>query len=139
MDAISLAAFASFALAALISAAFGVLYLVRPRFMPYHQQALGLTWEELDHRLQALLLGLMRVAGGGMLAGGLSVAILLLVPFRAGEIWATYAILLIGLAGGLPALYATTLIRSRTQAHTPIAASAIGVGLLVLGTILSLV
>ena len=139
MNITFLAAFASYALAALLSMTFGATYLVRSQFMPYHQEALGIPWQQLDQRLQALLLGLMRTAGGGLLAGGLSTALLLLFPFRAGEPWSYYAIPAIGLVTVVPALYATILIRSRTRAHTPVAAGAAGVGLLVIGFILSLI
>ena len=139
MSATFLAAFVSHALAALLFMAFGVIYLARSQFMPYHQEALGKPWQQLDPRLQALLIGLLRTAGGGLLATGISIAVLLLIPFRAGEAWARYAIPVIGLVAALPSLYATLLIRSRTQAHTPVAASAIGVGLLVIGFILSLI
>ena len=139
MNTTFIASFVSYALAALLSMAFGIIYLVRSQFMPYHQEALGKPWLQLDLRLQALLLGLMRTAGGGLLAGGISAAILLFIPFRAGESWSLVAIPAIGLVTSLPALYATILIRSLTQAHTPIAAGAIGVGLLVVGFIFSLI
>jgi hypothetical protein len=133
-----LAAFVAYALAAILSAVFGAIYLVRSQFMPYHQEAVGVSWQQLDERFQALLLGLMRTVGGGFLAAGLSVAILLLIPFRGGEPWSRYALPAIGLASGLPALYATTFIRARTGAHTPVVASVAAVGLIVLGFVLSL-
>ena len=138
MSGTMLAAFVAYALAALLSAVFGAIYLVRSQFMPYHQEAVGVAWQQLDQRLQALLVGLMRTVGGGFLAAGISVALLLLIPFRAGESWSRYALLAIGLASGLPALYATILIRARTGARTPIAASAAAVALVVLGFILSI-
>jgi hypothetical protein len=139
MSITQLAAFSSYALAALLSMAFGTIYLVRSQFMPYHQEALGKPWQQLDQGLQALLLGLMRTAGGGLLAGGISLIILLFIPYRAGEAWSLYAIPVIGLMTALPAFYATIFIRSRTQAHTPVAAGATGVGLIVIGFILSLI
>lgn len=134
-----IAAFVCYSVAALFSIVFGTIYLFRSRFMPYHQEALGKSWQQLNQNLQALLLGLMRVAGGGLLAGGLSTVVLLLFPFRAGETWSLYALPVIGLAASIPALYATILIRSRTKAHTPVAAGSLGVGLLVIGFILSII
>jgi hypothetical protein len=139
MSATLLAASVCYALAALVSIVFGAVYLVRSQFMPYHEEAIGLPWQQLDQRLRTLLLALMRTTGGGLLAVGISTAILLLIPFRAGEPWSRYAIPAIGLVGGLPALYATILVRSRTHAHTPIAASAAGIVLLAIGFILSLI
>jgi hypothetical protein len=37
-------AFWSYALGTLIVTAFGIVYLVRPEFMPYHSVAVGLPW-----------------------------------------------------------------------------------------------
>ena len=139
MTATYLAAFACYGLSALLSMLFGVIYLVRSTFMPYHQEALGKPWRQLDQNLKVLLLGLMRTAGGGLLVAGVSASILLLIPFRAGESWSTYSIPAIGLLTAIPALYATIVIRSRTHAHTPVAASSMAVGLLVIGFILSLI
>ena len=139
MSTTLLAASVCYALAALVSLVFGAVYLVRSQFMPYHEEAIGLPWQQLDQRMQTLLLALMRVAGGGLLTAGMSMAILLLIPFRAGESWARYALPAIGLVGGLPALYATILVRSRTHAHAPVAASATGIALVIAGFILSLI
>jgi hypothetical protein len=134
-----LASFACYALFALSAAAFGAIYMLRSRFMPYHEEALGRSWQELDSRLQVLLLALLRISGAGLLVGGISMAILLLIPFRAGEGWSLWAIPLIGLMTDLPSLYATALIRLRTGAHTPVWASIAGLGLLAAGLILSAV
>jgi hypothetical protein len=119
--------------------AFGVLYLTRSRFMPYHSDALQLSWDELDSQLQALLLALMRGVGGGWLAVGLSVAFLLLFPFRAGETWARYAIPLVGLAAALPSLYAGLYVRSRTSASPPVNLVVVAIVLLIVGFFVSLV
>jgi hypothetical protein len=139
MSVTLLAAGVCYALAALVSMVFGAVYLARSQFMPYHEEAIGLAWQQLDQRLQTLLLALMRTTGGGLLAGGISVASLLLIPFRAGEPWTQYTIPAIGLVGGLPGLYATILVRSRTRARTPVAATAAGIVRVIVGFILSLI
>ena len=132
-------AFVFYGLAALLSAGFGVVYLLRPRFMPYHQEALGVPWPQVDPRLQALLLGLMRTAGGGLFASAIAIAIMLCVPLRAGEAWPRYAIPIIGLAASGPALHATLLVRRRTGARSPVLAAGAGIGLIVLGFVFSVV
>jgi hypothetical protein len=139
METARLAAFACYAAAALFAVAFGAVYMLRSSFMPYHEEALAKPWQQLEPRLQALLLGLMRTTGGGMLVGGVSAGILLLIPFRGGERWSDWAIPSIGLLTVLPSLYATLLVRSRTGAHTPVWAGAAAVGLIALGCILSMV
>ncbi len=54
--------------------------------MPYHSEALGSSWSDVGPKTQVLILALMRVAGGGFLATGLAMFILLIIPFRAGDI-----------------------------------------------------
>lgn len=132
-------AIACHGLAALLLLAFGVAYLARSEFMPYHRDAIGLEWRELHARVQALLLGLMRAAGGGFLASGLAVLLLLAFPFRRGERWARWAVPAVGVAAGAPALYAMLLVRARTPASPPLAAAVAFFALLALGLALSLV
>ena len=48
--------------------AFGVIYLTRSQFMPYHSLALDKPWSEVESNTQTLILALMRVAGGGFAA-----------------------------------------------------------------------
>jgi hypothetical protein len=136
VDTAHLAAAACYAAVALFCVAFGIVYLLRASFMPYHEAAVGMPWAQLEPRLQALILGLLRVAGGGLLSGGLALAVLL-VPFGAGETWTLWALPSIGLAAVLPTLYATVSIRVRTGAKTPVWLSAAGVALLALGIVLS--
>jgi hypothetical protein len=104
MDLARLASFGCYSVVAVFCVASGILYLARTRFMPYHEAAAGVPWTQLDPHMQALLLGLLRVAGGELLAGGLALAVLLLVPFRAGETWPLWALPLMGLAVVLPTL-----------------------------------
>jgi hypothetical protein len=132
------AAFICYLVVTLLLVIFGATYLTRSKFMPYHQQALDLSWSDLDARMQTLLLALMRVSGGGFLAAALAIIIMLFVPFRAGEAWAKYAIPAVGLTSALPSLYATVLVRTRTSASSPVGVSVLGVVLLVLGFVLSL-
>lgn len=113
--------------AALGSIGFGLIYLARSTFMPYHRAALSTPWEKLEKPFQALLLGLMKVAGGGFLVSGLSVGFMTLFPFRAGEVWARFAIPIVGLTMALPALYATVHVRRQTPATPPVATTMINI------------
>ena len=139
MNTTYIAAFVCYGLCALGWMLVGITYLVHSTFMPYHQEALGKPWQQLDQNLRVLLIGLMRSVGGGLLATGVSVALLILIPFRAGESWAIYSIPAILLLSAIPALYANTLIRSQTHAHTPFFGTSIVIGLSVIGFILSII
>ena len=80
------AAFGCHFIAILILLAFGLAYLVRSEFMPYHAIAAGMRWDELGTGVQVLILGLMRAVGGACLAIAVLELTLLLVPFRQGAI-----------------------------------------------------
>jgi len=62
------AAFAYATVAALFS---GMRLLLAQRFLPFHQQAVGVLWDDIPGRTQLLLLALMRVAGLGSLGAAL--------------------------------------------------------------------
>jgi hypothetical protein len=117
---------------------FGIMYLTRFDFMPYHREALGKDWGELDNRLQTLIVALMRAVGGGLLGASLAMMIMLFIPFRSGELWAFYTIPAIGLITYLPSLYATMIVRLRTGASSPVIMIATGSALLVVGFAISL-
>jgi hypothetical protein len=92
MDGFAWAAFICYLIASLGGVLMGLTYLVRSKFMPYHREALGQNWDQLDRRLQTLLIALMRSVGGAGVGASVSVLIMLFIPFRAGELWAHYAI-----------------------------------------------
>jgi hypothetical protein len=137
MDTPDAAALVCDGIVAITSICFGALYLVRSSFMPYHRAAVGVPWDELDPRMRALLLGLLRVAGGGLVGSGIALAIVLALPFRDGDGWSRWALALIGATATLPSLYATVSIRLRTRARTPVWVSVAGVVLVGLGAVLS--
>jgi len=132
-------AFICYLIAAVGSIGFGIVYLARSTFMPYHRDAISTPWEKLEKPYQALFLALIKVAGGGFLVSGLSVLFMALFPFRAGEVWARFAIPLVGLAMALPALYATVHVRRHTPASPPVATTLILIALLLIGFALSMV
>jgi hypothetical protein len=63
-------------MAALILFVFGMIYLLRGSFMPYHSEAVGMSWEQVQPSMQYLLLALMRAAAGGFLATATAIMVL---------------------------------------------------------------
>jgi len=106
--------------------------------MPYHRQALGQNWDQIDKGQQALIIGSMRVISGGLLGANLGIMVMLLIPFRSGEMWSYYAIPAIGLITSLPILYGLLIVRLRTRARPPVAVTAAGCALIIIGLVLSL-
>ena len=58
-------AFICHLLAILTTLGFGLTYLLRIPFMPYHGVALEREWDALPHALQTLVLALMRAVARG--------------------------------------------------------------------------
>jgi hypothetical protein len=111
-------AFGCFASIAVATAAVGLRYLLSPRIMLYHQQALGVSWESLRPREQGLLLALLK--GTGLCALVTSNAITtLLIPLRRGERWARWAIAGLCLNTLVPASWIAVRLAAATGAATP--------------------
>jgi hypothetical protein len=131
------AAFLCDSLGALLLIAFGARYLLRREYMPYHAAATGMAWADLTPGLRALLLGLLRGGGGALLAAGIGIALLLAIPFRAGEAWARWGSAAVGLTAAVPAAYATYRIRRDTAARPPLGVVVAGAVLFTVGLLLA--
>lgn len=129
----------AFGLAALLALTFGARYVFTREFMPYHATVLGKPWGSLEPRLQFIILGMLKVAGGGLL--GFGVALLwLLLPLQRGEAWAAWAALTVSLAVVAPTLYVVIWLRRvESTARTPLVPSLLVLALVVTGTVASLV
>ena len=104
---------------AVVSLVLGAVYLLRDSFMPYHAAALGRSWSELDAATRVLLKALMEVAGGGWLALGLLVVLLVAHPIRRGERWARIAVPAALLVFYVPSLLATVSVLRATPSSPP--------------------
>jgi hypothetical protein len=139
MSNLFLISFLSYGCVALISILFGLIYLAKNQFMTYHAEALGLSWSELEEKIQVLILALMRAAGGGFLATGLAISVLLIIPFRAGDRWSIYTIPAVSLCTSIGTLYATLLVKTKTPGKPPVAFSFLALALTMIGFILSII
>jgi hypothetical protein len=135
---VKLVALVSLSLAALLALAFGARYVLTKAFMPYHAAVLGKSWPALEPRLQGIILGMLKVAGGGLLGYGLSL-LWLLLPLQRGEVWAAWAALTISLAVVGPILYVVvSLRRIEPSAKTPIVPTLVVLVLVIVATVSSL-
>ena len=87
--------------------------------MPYHHQAIGVDWEDLGPGLQVMLVNFVNFAGAGFISGSLSCLIMLLIPFRRGELWAKRAVPLILMVFNGFCLYVSVTVAAKTDASTP--------------------
>ena len=120
-------------LAAMLGILFGIRYLRTGQFMPYHAVVCGKSWSDLEPGVQTIILGMLRIVGGGFVAYGLAL-LWLLVPLSRGEPWAAWAILTVGAAALVPTLYVTVALRKfEPKAKTPVVPAALAVALLLAG------
>ena len=117
---------------------FGVMFLLRSDFMPYHADAVGMPWSEVSAPFQILIMALLKLAGGGWITVAVAEFVLLLIPFRQGARWALWAVpslALLHYAGVCNAMAHVTL---NTTATPPWGATIASIALVLLGAVLSI-
>jgi hypothetical protein len=97
----------------------GLLYVTTPRFMSYHADALGTTWEELPANYRGFMLGVLKAMGAGSVAVTVALLIMILIPFRRGQAWARWAVPVVGVLFTALTLYGALTIATRTPASPP--------------------
>ncbi len=102
-----------------VSLVLGSTYLLRGSFMPYHADALGRSWSEVEPALQTLLGALMDVAGAGWVGIGVATLALVAVPMRRGERWGRLLIPALFFLFYVPTLLATLAVLNGTPATPP--------------------
>jgi hypothetical protein len=127
------AVLAVFGLAALLALAFGVRYVFTRQFMPYHATVLGKPWASLEPRLQFIIVGMLKVAGGGLLGYGVAM-LWLLLPVQREEAWAVWAVLTMSLVVVVPILYTVVWLRRiEPTAKTPVVPCVVVLALVLAG------
>lgn len=122
-----------FSIVILIGLLFAGLYLFRRKFMPYHADAVERPWSELDKEVRVLIIALMRVVGGGWLASSLAMSIFMCLFILNGDLYASVAIVITGLAVSIPTLIATLIVKQRSKANPPVLAAVLSMVLLLAG------
>ena len=93
----------------------GVVYLLSPTIMPYHEVFLGKTHQQLDPRVAELFLFMIKGARSIFLSVGVGLAILVWYSFSAGSKWAWWTVFVMGFGSLGPMLFITLSIGK----HTP--------------------
>ena len=131
-------AFLIYLLNAIAMLAIGAIYQFSDEFMPYHSDIIQMSWRELTENQRILYIGMMRTKAAGFLASSVAILYLLLIPYRTGARWATYAIATVGIIEYLPSAIATHHVSQVTSASPPWQMLSAGIGLLTAALVLSL-
>jgi len=117
---------------------FGVRYMRREEYLPYHADVAGKSWNELDPGVQAIILGMLKIIGAGFATLGVTL-LWLCFALHEGARWAPWAILTISAVALGPMLYVATKLRAfRPEAQTPVRPTVAMMVLIVVGVGLSL-
>jgi hypothetical protein len=131
-------ALAAVLLVALAGILFGVRYMRRDAFLPYHAAVAGKSWPELDPGVQVVILGMLRIIGGGFATLGVTL-LWLCFALHEGARWAPWAILTISALALGPMLYVAAKLRAfRPEAQTPVRPTLAMMLLIVIGVGLSI-
>jgi hypothetical protein len=139
MNMIQLIPPALYALVGLVSLLMAWKTLTGRKFLPFHAEASGKTWEEFDERMHAFILAMMRLTGLGFLLTGI-----MMLSFPFAELY--HPSVFIRFA--VPALaelfcFGLFLINYRlykqTGANTPWKNSIIAMGIVLAGILISLI
>jgi hypothetical protein len=103
----------------LVLLGFGVRYFFAGQLMPYHAETTGANWDSLAAGYQIVFLTLYRATGAGMLATGVAVLVILLLPYRLGQPWSRWALSGIGIFYGIMSSYLTLAYQGETSANVP--------------------
>lgn len=117
---------------------FGVRYMRREAYLPYHAVVAGKAFTELDPGVQAIILGMLKIIGGGFATLGVALLWLCYALLK-GERWAPWAILTVSAVALIPMLYVAITFRTfRPGAPTPVRPTCVMMILIVIGVGLSL-
>ena len=113
-------ALAAVLLVALGGILFGVRYMRREAYLPYHAAVAGKSWNELDPGVQVIILGMLKIVGAGFATLGVTL-LWLCFALHEGARWAPWAILTISAVELGPMLYVAMRLRAfRPDAQTPV-------------------
>ena len=117
---------------------FGVLYLLKLKIMPYHEEVIKMKWDELQPEFQYLLKAFLAGIGIPFIIIALLNYAILLIPFRRGEFWAILVVPIVGIIFNIGGVIVAHYLHTKSGAKTPTLAPAIALAVFPLGLIFSL-
>lgn len=121
--------------AGVIAIAFGLKYMLAREFMDYHATVAQRTWAELPPGVQAIVMGMYTIMGGGFVTFGAAL-LWLLLPINQGARWASLAALTLAITALVPVVYVTLWLRRvQPEARTPVVPAVIVLALALVGAV----
>jgi hypothetical protein len=128
-----------YALVGLISLIMAYKSITSKKFILFQQKAAVVPWENIDSRLQFVIIALMRISGLGFLIVAILLLLFPIINYFKQDEFIRYSIPLISLLFCLGLLWINYYLHKQTKSATPWIGSLFTSILIVVGLILSLV
>ncbi|MCI4671755.1 MAG: hypothetical protein MRZ79_26675 [Bacteroidia bacterium] len=99
---------------------FGLVYAIKPSFMPYHAAAVEMPWEDVPYNFQRLFLTYMKAAASGWIALGVFVLYLQNKFNQNKEVWIPHICLTCAVIFATLGIYSAVSLNMTTPANPPI-------------------
>ena len=132
-------AFVGFMVSAIALLTNGIAYLAAHKIMSYHCEAIGKSWDELPSGTQIMSLCFMKSAAAGMLSTGIAMVMLLIFPYRSGELWSEIAVSLIAMLESGILASRVAIVRKRTKGCPPLTLSILLFAVTIISTLFTII
>ena len=109
------------------------------KFLPFHEEAYGNTWENVDKNLQFVILALMRVSGLGFLIMGVFLLACPVYLFLTPNIFLRFLIPLLALPYCCGLFIFNYILFKKTKAKTPWKNSLLAMIIIIISAVLSVI
>jgi hypothetical protein len=129
--------FISYYATAVLIVLFGGMYMLKPSFMPYHEEILDLSWDDISVLEQTLVRALMIAVGGVTISVGIILGTLTYKFRKTGQQWISDYVLAFGIISNLLIAVAPIYVVIKSDSVPPLYFPAVLIGLLVVGYVLT--
>ena len=121
----------------IISLVMALKSLLSKRFISFHEDASGVSWESLDKRLQCVILALTRISGLGFLVVALILLVFPTVNYFRQDEFIRYSMPILSLIFCTGLFVVNYILQKQTQSKTPWVGALMSIFAIIAGMILS--
>jgi hypothetical protein len=107
------------------------------KFLPFHEEAAHILWDNIDYPFQQVILSLLRLSGLGFLVVSILLLVFPVVNFFIPNIFYTYSIPVLALVFCIGLFINNYLLFKKTKVDTPWKGSLYAMGILLTGIVIS--
>lgn len=116
---------------------FGIIYMVRPTFMPYHARIVHLNWEQIPETEQILVRALMIAVGGVTISIGIILGLFIYKFQKTGLQWVSNLVMASGIIASILISIAPLFVVLTSDSVPPLYIPVIIIALFITGNMLT--